>query len=338
MISWAGFSRQIILFPNALSLVRMALGFIIPLFVLSSSPALHLLACLLYALGSMTDYWDGYFARKMNLISDIGKFLDPLADKVLVLGMFAVFVSKGYFSLWWIVPIFLREIIITFFRTAWLLEGKAIGAELLGKLKLTVQVAAISFCLFKLVALDYSDTAGLLEPAITILIFSSTVITVISGITFLNSNKQLIAGEYFFKFVGALGVGLMKPAPGTWGSALAIPVIFLSAVNGWLYLLVFILIFIAGGWAVKNLNLSHDDDPGYVVTDEACGMMVALWGLPLNGWTVIAGFILFRLFDIFKPFPLRRLEKLHGYWGIMLDDLGAGVYTWLLLWLSLKFI
>lgn len=338
MISWAEFSRQIILFPNALSLMRIALGFIIPALILSDSNMLHIWACILYTFGALTDYWDGYFARKMNLISDVGKYLDPLADKILILGMLSVFAAKGYFSVWWIVPIFLREIIITFFRTAWLLEGKAIGAEMLGKIKLTIQVAAISFCLLKLLFLDYRGSAGILNPVVSLLIFASTAITIVSGYTFLNSNKQLLRGEFFYKFVAALGVGLMKPAPGTWGSAIAIPVIFLSAVNPLLYLLVFALIYIAGYWAVKNLNLSKDEDPGFVVTDEACGMMVALWGLPLTWWTVIAGFILFRLFDIFKPFPLRRLESLHGYRGIMFDDLGAGVYTWLLLWLSLQFI
>jgi phosphatidylglycerophosphatase A len=86
-----------------------------------------------------------------------------------------------------------------------------------------------------------------------------------------------------------------------------------------------------GYWAVSKIDLTAQKDPRYIVIDEACGMMVALMGLPLNWMTLVAGFLLFRLFDIVKPFPIRRLERLPGYWGILFDDLGAGLYVWLIL-------
>jgi phosphatidylglycerophosphatase A len=72
-------------------------------------------------------------------------------------------------------------------------------------------------------------------------------------------------------------------------------------------------------------------DPGFVVIDEVAGQMIALIGVPLNWKYLLASFILFRAFDIVKPFPLRRLEKLPEGTGIMMDDVGAGLYALVLL-------
>ena len=76
---------------------------------------------------------------------------------------------------------------------------------------------------------------------------------------------------------------------------------------------------------------SGQKDPGFVVIDEVAGQMIALIGCPLNWKYLLAGFILFRSFDIVKPFPLRRLEKLPAGTGIMMDDVGAGLYALVLL-------
>jgi len=76
-------------------------------------------------------------------------------------------------------------------------------------------------------------------------------------------------------------------------------------------------------------------DPNPVIIDEACGMMVALWGIPFKVHLVVIGLLFFHLFDGVKPPPLRRLEKLPGGWGIMVDDIGAGIYANLLLHLAM---
>jgi len=72
-------------------------------------------------------------------------------------------------------------------------------------------------------------------------------------------------------------------------------------------------------------------DPGFVVIDEVAGQMIAMIGSPLNWKYLLASFILFRSFDIVKPFPLRRLERLPAGTGIMMDDVGAGLYALVLL-------
>lgn len=72
-------------------------------------------------------------------------------------------------------------------------------------------------------------------------------------------------------------------------------------------------------------------DPGLVVVDEVAGMWVSLLGVPFTPWTAAAGFFLFRAMDVFKPWPARQLEALPGGWGIVCDDLMAGIYANLLL-------
>jgi phosphatidylglycerophosphatase A len=88
--------------------------------------------------------------------------------------------------------------------------------------------------------------------------------------------------------------------------------------------LVVALIGIPAGTVVERE--SGRQDPGFVVIDEVAGQWVALAIAPIDAGHALLGFVLFRLFDIVKPWPVRRLERLHGGTGIMLDDLGAGVY------------
>ena len=92
------------------------------------------------------------------------------------------------------------------------------------------------------------------------------------------------------------------------------------------------LISFLDGWRGKSKS---SDDPAPVIIDEACGMMVALWGIPFEIHLVVVGLLFFHLFDGVKPPPLRRLEKLSGGWGIMADDVGAGIYANILLQLTI---
>ena len=79
-------------------------------------------------------------------------------------------------------------------------------------------------------------------------------------------------------------------------------------------------------------------DVTVVVIDEVLGMFVTLFGQPLHPISLALGFLFFRIFDVTKPFPVRRLERLPGFWGILCDDLGAGVYAWLALRFALQWI
>ncbi|MFQ6674992.1 MAG: phosphatidylglycerophosphatase A [Fidelibacterota bacterium] len=124
-------------------------------------------------------------------------------------------------------------------------------------------------------------------------------------------------------------LGYLPGAPGTWTSLAAVVVWRVLPPMGLLfYVLILINLFLLG--VIAAAIVSHetgDDDPQKVVIDEWVGMWIALAAVP-RSWPIVgAAFLLFRVFDILKVFPGRQLEKMKGGWGIMLDDVIAGVYT-----------
>lgn len=334
MTSWAEFSRRHIFAPNGLSVLRGLLGCLIPFLLFDPNPQHHLLAFGIFIFAAITDYLDGLLARLCHLETKIGKLVDPLADKVLVLVAFWAFAKIGLYSVWWIVPVIMRELLITMCRFGWVLEGKVIGAEKLGKLKFCFQIATL-LCSF---GVFLSDSQAFLEsykPVLTQwmnwLLVLTTALTVISGMSFLYNQRKHFNSPVFAQFVTAAGVGLLKPAPGTWGSAFGVFMVILTAWNIWLFAALFLFFILAGYWAVPRLQ-NAVKDPSFVVLDEITGIFITFLFIPLTFKTVLIGFVLFRIFDILKPFPLRHLEKLPGFSGILLDDLGAGLYAWLILY------
>jgi CDP-diacylglycerol--glycerol-3-phosphate 3-phosphatidyltransferase len=339
MTWWANFSRSYLLGPNGLSVFRGILGFVLPFLLHRPEPRLHVMAFCLFLLGVGTDYFDGFLARAYGLETQFGRFMDPLADKVLILAPLVTFGFMGFYSLWWVVPIFIREVVVTFCRIGWLLEGKAIGAEKFGKVKLGFQVATVIAAFFYFITLDFSFLQRFTAFCKAFTFFSLFVaifLTLVSGISFLVHHRSDFQSQAFARYVSALGVGLIPIIPGTWGSALGVALFFLIQWNAWLYLVTFLSIFFAGYWAVSQLDLSQEKDPHFVVVDETVGMLVVLAEISPTFLTVAGGFLLFRFFDVVKPYPLRRLEKLPGYWGIVCDDLGAGLYAWIVLQIAVR--
>lgn len=140
-------------------------------------------------------------------------------------------------------------------------------------------------------------------------------------------------------------IGRMRPGPGTWASGATVFLwwILASAFAPGSLLLTSVVVAIAvtlAGIAPATTveRESGIEDPGFVVIDEVAGQMIALIGVPLVWKYMIVSFILFRGFDILKPFPLRRLEMLPRGTGIMMDDVGAGLYALLLMQLWLHFV
>lgn len=129
------------------------------------------------------------------------------------------------------------------------------------------------------------------------------------------------------------GVGYTPVAPGTAGSLLALFVLWALPFS-LLGLTVALLVVVAvGGWAAGRAErLLGGKDPSPVVIDEIAGMVLSVLILPRRLELLVAAFLLFRLLDIAKPFPIRRSQALSGGLGVMLDDLIAGVYTLALLW------
>ncbi|MBL6454463.1 phosphatidylglycerophosphatase A [Belnapia sp. T6] len=120
------------------------------------------------------------------------------------------------------------------------------------------------------------------------------------------------------------GIGRLRPAPGTWGSMVVLPLVLLGPVA---CLALALLASMAGIWAVHRVLVEdRRADPGWVVVDEAAGQLLALAALSAEttGWGVLLAFLLFRLFDIYKPGPVGWVDRRHGPLAVMLDDVVAG--------------
>jgi phosphatidylglycerophosphatase A len=131
-----------------------------------------------------------------------------------------------------------------------------------------------------------------------------------------------------------MGAGLSPKAPGTLGTLVAVPLyLLLQGLPLWGYLLLVLAAFLLGVWLceVTARNLGVHDHPG-IVWDEFVGYWLTMAAAP-QGWQwVLLGFVLFRLFDIAKPWPIHQADRhLSGGFGIMFDDVLAGVYAWLVL-------
>lgn len=137
------------------------------------------------------------------------------------------------------------------------------------------------------------------------------------------------------------GIGFLKPAPGTWGSLAALPLAYgIHQIGGfWFLLNMTVFVFVTGWIATQKVTQSSEDhDPSWVVIDEVVGQWIALfpvsYGAGLMGIDVtrlwpgwIAGFLLFRLFDIWKPWLVGRADRMGTPLGVMLDDVVAGVFA-----------
>lgn len=153
-----------------------------------------------------------------------------------------------------------------------------------------------------------------------------------------NSKKSM--RRFYTLMLSGFGAGWLPVAPGTWGAAVAAllmwPLANFAPQFATLELTVLILAFSwIGALGSDVLAPEWGDDPKQTVIDEMVGMWIAVLGLPLQWEYWLAAFFLFRFFDILKPLGVRRMESIPGGWGVMLDDVVAGVYSNLLLQIAL---
>ena len=135
-------------------------------------------------------------------------------------------------------------------------------------------------------------------------------------------------------FLTAGGVGLLPLAPGTLGSlaGLLVYLLFLKALSPLLFWVLYLLVFwVAVKYASESSALFGEEDSPKIVVDEVLGMWIALWGVKLSFWSVVDAFLLFRFFDIYKVSIFRKLEALPSGWGVVIDDVAAGVLVNILL-------
>ncbi len=175
--------------PNLLTLSRI--GFAVVLVVILQEQTLsgNILALVIFTIASLTDFYDGYLAKTRGLISDFGKIMDPIADKVLLLSVFGVLASIGRLSWWVFIIITFREVAVTISRLLAMREGRVIAAERTGKIKTVIQMTSVFVILFYLIAeksqalwfYNYQKSWSQVNEALILL---AVVMTVYSGIDY----------------------------------------------------------------------------------------------------------------------------------------------------------
>lgn len=180
--------------PNKLTIARIVM---IPFFVVfmlwNGLPHRYLVALIIFAIASFTDMLDGQIARKYNLVTDFGKFMDPIADKLLVCAAYITFVQIGVCSSWVVILILAREFAVQSLRMVAATGGKVIAANYWGKIKTVSQMIATIFVMLLLELQTILPTTFPAALLCNVLIWISVLLTVISGVVYLMQNKACFA-------------------------------------------------------------------------------------------------------------------------------------------------
>jgi CDP-diacylglycerol--glycerol-3-phosphate 3-phosphatidyltransferase len=335
-----------------------------------------LAALLIFIIASISDYFDGYFARKFDTHSRFGEFLDPLADKILTGCAFISFILLPdlYVPFWLVLVILLREITVTLFRLLAIKKNRQIKTEFSGKIKTAVQMFSV-ICILSILCIKkiyvslrpefalkkgpeiWNQLAGhrggpVLYYLPLILISISAIFAFFSMVQYIMKNRDFLLGfsgkrvlNFTVKFVASgFFIGYIPFASGTFGTVLGCAVWILLSRSILFYAVaaVFVILgFAVSGYAEKKVFF--EEDSPRIVIDEIAGILAAFVTfkfLPgLSGAVYLAsGFIIFRFFDILKPFPIKNIQKVRAGAGVMLDDILAAIFTNIVLQLVRIFI
>lgn len=193
--------------PNKLSILRIILIPIMLLFMLPIPNEIFstwnqfvstngmIIALIIFVIASYTDHLDGKIAREKNMVTDLGKFLDPIADKMLTLSAFIAFAVLGRTSAWFPIIILFRELAITGLRSIAATKGVVIAAQSFGKIKAVVQMFTVIFMMLENILICKAVNPEIINIATIIVNLSlifTIVFTIVSGIEYLRTNKNLL--------------------------------------------------------------------------------------------------------------------------------------------------
>jgi len=193
--------------PNQLTVLRMVLTPVAVFLLLSQDVTAKRIGTLVFIIASLTDWYDGHFARKYGYVTNWGKFLDPLADKILISSMLLSFVLLKYIKATWVIIIVIRDVIITALRGYMMMHGKPIAANIIAKWKTFSQVGLVYFILIyiniqesftdsrKLVFAGISDFTNIIDIVAQFVAY----FTVLTGILYLIDNRKPLL-ELFGRF------------------------------------------------------------------------------------------------------------------------------------------
>ena len=350
--------QRIINPPNSLTILRILLTPVFVVCFLSTDPQVRQLSLAIFFVAILTDWYDGWVARRWGYVTRWGTFLDPFADKVIVSAALFAFAVLQLVPFWTVWVIVVRDAVVTFLRTYAEVKGRRFDTSKFAKTKTFLQYTAIFYILLLFVGLEVDFIRTRYEDLIHILLnprwlngLMSVVaaITAFTGIAYLFDNKETVEQLFGFSvktksvngkngkpvpnmfirlFGSALFTGYVPLASGTVGSALAVALYFIPGFEGpYIIMPAMVLAFLAGVKAGDVMEACYGHDPAEVTIDEVVGMWLALFLLPKSLFVAAVAFVLFRAFDIFKPFPAKMFDRQSGGFGIMMDDVVAGFYA-----------
>ncbi|MCP4849597.1 MAG: CDP-diacylglycerol--glycerol-3-phosphate 3-phosphatidyltransferase [Verrucomicrobiaceae bacterium] len=184
--------------PNKLTLIRLLLTAIFVAVI--SVPDLtgkYTIGSLLFITASLTDFLDGYLARKMDLVTDFGKLMDPLVDKILISAVFIMLTGNGLIPAWVTIVIISREFLVTGLRLLASSQGAVLMADSLGKWKTVAQIVAATYYLVHLGGRNKEVPLAFLDDLIPhvmgqCLLWFCVLLTIVSGLSYMRSNRHLI--------------------------------------------------------------------------------------------------------------------------------------------------
>jgi len=184
--------------PNVLTVLRIILTICFYFFLTHVGVGYAVAAFVVFVVAAITDYCDGYLAKKRNCVTAFGTIMDPIADKFLILCAFYVFTRLGVIYPWMFFIIFIREVLVTMFRLKAVLGKKYLAAEKLGKYKTVLQMTSIILILLYLVAVKGGVSSGIMTHIggiIQFLMIITVVLTLYSGLSFLWNNRKAFSQD-----------------------------------------------------------------------------------------------------------------------------------------------
>lgn len=327
--------------PNILSFLRVLIAPLVYQMIQSDDSSMIFYALIIFSIGAITDYLDGFIARRWGNQTTFGSFLDPIADKVLtnaaLLGLMSIHIIEP-----WIITIIIgRDIFITLLRIYADRIEKPIVTSFTAKVKTAIQLSCTMIILLILSFSAGNKYVWTHLYIVDIVMYIIGILTVYTSIEYCYQNKTLLfllIKEPLIPGIKTLiatcfGIGFSPFAPGTIASTMSILITILPITHYQLQIIT-IVCFIVAIPSIRHMERIYGDDASLIVIDEVIGMWIIL-SFDFVSYTpvmLLVALILFRFFDIFKPFPIHLINKRKGAFWVLADDIVAAFATIIILY------
>jgi len=322
--------------PNLLSLLRVFIAPIVYHMIISTDTTLIFYALIIFSVGAITDYLDGFLARKWGDTSSFGSFLDPIADKILTNSALLALMSIHIIDAWMIAIIIARDILMTLLRVYADRVDRPIKTSISAKIKTAIQLVFTIGILFLLSFDSKGEYLSKWDSIIDITVWSIVGLTVFTSFEYIVQNRELIRlliKEPLLPGIHTMiatffGIGYSPLAPGTVASFSAVLILFFPITHLQLFILSAITFLISLA-SIRFIESKNGDDASIIVIDEVIGvwLILSIPAISHSPLSVFISIVIFRIFDIAKPFPINVVNRKRGPLWVLADDILAAIFT-----------